>query len=58
MKEADYIVATNVARLQIASDVLHRVLPVGGEERKRLEGVTREIAWLLQRYYYKCEHGF
>jgi hypothetical protein len=56
MKEQDYILATNLARLQIAADVLHRVLPCGMEEETRLKKAATEVTWLLQRYYLKADN--
>lgn len=48
MKEADYINATNLAKLRIAKEVLKEVLSTNPEEEGRIAGLVANIAnWCI-----------
>lgn len=50
MKEADYINATNLAKLRIAADVLRTLIPQGEEETKDFRELAARAYQYVQKY--------
>lgn len=57
MKEADYINATNLAKLRVAVDVLRAVLPNDAEDKEIIPKAYSDLCRLVQKYEYKVEHS-